>query len=202
MMGHTNYKEVLIMKRSKNFKALARALGVVSAVVVVVSGVTFAALQSQQNVLAGNTIETATANLQISTDGTNFSNSHTGFDFNGLVPGGSAVPEAGYPFYLKNAGQTGLALKMAVTSVPSNPDNVDLSKVNVILTTVGNGAGPQTFTLQSLLGGSAPLAIGNLDRSNSVGYKLQVSMAGDAVNGNSASLGNIDFTFSGTATTN
>jgi hypothetical protein len=60
MMRHTNYKEVLIVKRSKNFKALARALGVVSAVVVVVSGVTFAALQSQQNVLAGNTIETAT----------------------------------------------------------------------------------------------------------------------------------------------
>lgn len=37
MMRHTNYKEVLIVKRSKNFKALARALGVVSAVVVVVS---------------------------------------------------------------------------------------------------------------------------------------------------------------------
>lgn len=191
------------LKRSKNFKALSRAVGVVAAVVVIVSGVTFAALQSQQNVLAGNTIETATANLQLSTDGTNYGNSHAGFDFNDLVPGGQPEPVAGYPVYLKNAGGTPLSIKLAIISVPSNLDNVDLSKVSILLTTVGSGSGPQSFSLQSLVAGSANggLAInsGNLVSGLSQQYKLQVAMSGDAVTGSSASLSNIDFAFSGLA---
>lgn len=184
---------------SKNLTAWARAVGIVAAVVVVVSGVTFAALQSQQNVLTGNTIETATANLLLSKDDINYSNAQAGYDFNGIIPGGPAVPTTGYSFYLKNVGETNLALKLAVTSAPSNPGNVDLSKVNVVLTTVGSGAPLQTFTLQSLLSNGG-VAFGNIDRSNSLQYKLQVSMASDAVSGNSASLGNIDFAITGTAT--
>ena len=81
--------------RIKRVKALGRAAGVAAAVVVTVSGVTFAALQSQQNKLTGNVIQTATANLQLSTDGVHYGNSQTGFIFSGLVPGGSAVPASG-----------------------------------------------------------------------------------------------------------
>src|SRR5438309_2343932 len=121
------------MKISKNFRALGRAVGVVAGVVIVVSGVTFAALQSQQDKLTGNTIETATANLQLSTDGSNYATSQAGFDFSNIVPGGQAVPQSGYNVYLKNSGGTPLALKLAVSSTPSNPSNVDLNKVNVIL---------------------------------------------------------------------
>lgn len=191
--------------KAKNRWVLLRAVGVIAAVVIIVSGVTFAALQSQQDTLTGNTIETATANLQLSTDGTNYSNTHAGFDFNNLIPGGSAVPTAGYSFYLKNGGGTSLALKMAVSSVPANPDGVDLSKVNVLLTPVGLGTGAQSFTLQSLISGAATgLAInsGNLASGAVQQFKLQVSMASDAVSGSSASLGNIDFSFSGTAVSN
>jgi hypothetical protein len=189
------------MRRPKKFRALLRTLGMVAAVAIIVSGVTFAALQSQQDILKGNTIETATANLQVSLDDKTYSNSQTGFDFANVVPGGPAVPITGYPFYLKNSGGTPLALKMAVASLPSNVSNVDLSKVNVLLTTVGSNISPQSFTLQSLLSNEG-VAIGNLDNSNSMELKLQVSMSSDAVTGNSAALGNIDFAFSGTATTN
>ena len=193
------------MRRFKNFKATVRALGVMSAVVVAVSGVTFAALQSQQDTLTGNTIETATAHLQLSKDGTSYSDSLASFDFSNLIPGGSAQPVAGEPVYLKNAGGTSLALKLAVSSVPINPDNVDLTKVNVLLTTVGTGAGIQSFSLQSLIDASATGGLdvnGNLDSSVTQEYKLQVSMTSDAVINSGASLGNIDFAFSGLAVTN
>ena len=187
------------MKRSNNLKPLGRAVVVVSATVALVTGVTFAALQSQQNTLTGNTIETATANLQISKNDINYANTQTGFDFSGLIPGGPAVPTTGYPFYLKNSGQVKLALKMAVVSAPSNPNNVDLSKVSVTLSTIGgNNVPTQTFSLQSLLNNGG-VDIGTIDNNNSLGYKLQIAMATDSVTGNSASVGGIDFAFTGTA---
>ena len=203
MMRPTNSKEVSNVKRSNNFKALARALGIVSAAVILVGGVTFAALQSQRNTLAGNTIETATANLLLGTDGTTFGNSHAGFDFNNLIPGGQAVPATGYSVYLKNDGGTALALKLAVNSVPTNPNNVDLSKVNILLTTVGSGSGAQTFSLQALMAAAATSGLDITGSHLSVGttqqYKLQISMAADALTGSVAALGNIDFTFTGLA---
>src|SRR5438270_14076832 len=120
----------LIKKRKiKNAKALGRAVAVVAAVLIVVTGVTFAALQSQQIKLTGNTIQTATANLQVSLDGVNYASSQAGFNFTNLVPGGQPVPQSGYNLFLKNSGGTPLALKFAVSSTPSNPDNVDLGKV-------------------------------------------------------------------------
>jgi hypothetical protein len=191
-------------KRSTKVKVdVFRAVGVVAVLLVIVSGVTFAALQSQQDTLTGNTIQTATANLQLSTDGVNFTNSQAGFNFNNLVPGGPAVPTAGYGFYLKNAGGTALSLKMAIVNTPTNPDSVDLSKVSILLTTVGSGTGIQTFSLQSLLApGGVALTGNSLTNGTTQQYKLQVSMTTDAISGSSASLGNLDFAFSGTAVSN
>ncbi len=191
------------MKRFSNFKILARAVGVIGAVVIVVSGVTFAALQSQQIKLTGNTIETATANLQISADGTTYAPSLAGFDFANLVPGGQPVPQNGYTVFLKNTGATPLALKLAISSTPSNPNGVDTAKVNVILTSLAGG-GPQSFSLQSLVAGSATSGVSIntpsiLMPGQAVQYVLQASMAIDAVTGSSATVGNIDFAFSGLA---
>lgn len=191
------------MKRFKNFKALARAVGVMAAVVIVVSGVTFAVLQSQQVKLAGNTVQTATANLQISADGTNYASSLPGFSFSGIVPGGSAVPQSGYAIFLRNTGNAPLSLKFAVSSTPSNPDGVDLSKVNIILTPTSTGI-PQSFTLQSLVtsgsnGGTAITIPSSLFAGNTATFTLKASMDSDALSGSGASLGNIDFAFSGLA---
>jgi hypothetical protein len=194
------------MKATKNMKPLARAGAVLALVIIAVSGVTFAALQSQQVKFQGNTIETATANLQLSPDGNTYTTSQTGFDFGNIVPGGRAVPNNGYGFFLKNAGATPLVLRFSVSSTPSNPDDVDLSKVNVILTPTGAGS-PQSFTLASLIsanstGGQTINTPPELLPSVAYQYSLQVSMATDAIDGPSASLGNIDFAFNGLAQSN
>lgn len=194
------------MKQLKNSKAMLRAVGVVAAVVVIVSGVTFAALQSQQVKLTGSTIQTATANLQISPDGINYSSSHAGYSFFDLVPGGAAMPVNGYSFFLQNGGGTPLSLKFAISSLPSNPDNVDLTKVNIILTP-NSGGSPQSITLAALIAANASGGItvsspNPLMPGSSAQYMLQVSLAGDAVIGSSAALGNIDFAFTGVAQSN
>jgi hypothetical protein len=178
-----------------------RAGVVLGIVFLVVSGVTFAALQSQQAVLAGNTISSATADIKISTDNNTYSNSKTGFDFSNVIPGGPAVPAAGYPFFLKNSGSTASLIKMSVSSAPSNLNNVDLSKVSIIITRYGGGA-TQTFTLANLISSYADGGLAlteNLPAGVFYQYKLQATMAADAFTGNGASLGNIDFVFTGTS---
>jgi hypothetical protein len=190
-------------KRSSKFLPYIRAGGVVAAVMIVVSGVTFAALQSQQVKLTGNSIQTATANLQLSPDAVNYSLSQIGFAFGAIVPGGQASPTNGYTVFLKNAGGTPLALKLAVSSTPTNLDNVDLTKVHIVLTPTSGGS-VENFTLQSLIasygtGGQTILAPAELMPGLTAEYKLQVSMDTDAINGSSATINNVDFSFSGTA---
>lgn len=191
------------MKKSKRIRALKRSILIATLTVGLAGGAVYAVLQSQQNTLTGNTISTATANLQLSTDDMSYGNAHAGFDFNNIVPGGSAVPITGYPIYLKNAGGTPLSLKLSVSTTPTGTSNVDLSKVNVLLTTVASGTPIQTFSLQSLISssatGGAAITGNNLDINTTQLYKIQVSMASDAVTGSSASLGNIDFAFRGFA---
>ena len=185
--------------------ALARALTVVVSVAVLVTGVTFAALQSQQAVLSGNTIQTASANLLIGTasaTSTAYSNSHSGFTFTNVVPGGPAQPANGNTFYLKNSGTATLTLKLNVGSTPTNTSNIDLSKVTVQITRPDTGT-TQTATLQSLIDGYPSSGLTLTDNlapaSTGVAYTLSVSMSSDAFTGSSASIGSIDFVFSGTA---
>jgi hypothetical protein len=194
------------MKQATNFKALSRAVGVMAAVVIVVSGVTFAVLQSQQVKLTGNIIQTATANLLVSSDNSHYAATQQGYIFSNLVPGGPAMPISGYPFFLKNSGGTALLLKLAVTGIPSNPDGVDLSKVNILITSADNGS-TQSFPLATLIaasatGGASILTPSQLTPGSSAQYTIQVSMTADAMTSSSASLGNIDFAFSGLAPIN
>ncbi len=186
-------------------KSLIRAFGVMAAVAVIVSGVTFAALQSQQAKLTGNIIQTATANLQVSPNGSSYANSLDGFAFQNLVPGGVAVPNVDtYAFYLKNAGGTPLSLKLAVSSTPLNPDNADLSKVHIMLWP-GDGSSVQSFTLAALIssystGGLPVLSASRLTPGTAMKYNIQIAMDVDAVTGSGANISNIDLSFSGTAT--
>ncbi len=185
--------------------ALARALLVVVSVGVLVTGVTYAALQSQQAVLTGNTIQTASANLLIGTaspTSTAYSNSHSGFTFANVVPGGTAQPADGNTFYLKNSGTATLTLKLSVGTTPTNTSSIDLTKVSVQITRVDTGT-TQTATLQSLIDGypSSGFALTDtlVPSSTGVQYKISVSMTADAFTGSSASIGSVDFVFSGTA---
>lgn len=190
-------------RRRRRLLPFIRAGGIVASVAVIVSGVTFAALQSQQVKLTGNTIQTATANLLLSTDGLNYAATQPGFVFDAIVPGGPAVPVAGYPVFLKNAGGAPLALRLSVGSAPANLEILDLNKVHVILTPIAGGS-VQNFTLQGLItatasGGQPILSPSQLPPGASAGYKLQVSMEGEALSGPGVTINGLDFSFGGTA---
>jgi hypothetical protein len=196
------------MKKSrkiKKYRAIFRAAGVIPAVLIIVGGVTYAALQSQQAKLTGVSVGTASLGLLISTDGATYSTSHAGYDFGGLVPGGPALPAGGNPIYLKSTSNAAVGLKLAVTSAVNNPQDIDLSKVNVILTPTSGGAA-QSISLQSLIsantsGGVAITSPAQLFPGNVVTYSLRISMDADAVSGPSATLNGLDFAFTGVAIT-
>jgi hypothetical protein len=124
-----------------------------------------------------------------------------GYVFDNLVPGGAAVPNSGYPIYIKNVGTTPLAVKISAGTTISNPDNVNISKVHVIITPVGGGA-IQNLTLQELMN-PAGIALNNAIRllpSQIHQIAVQVLLEQDAVSGPSATLNNLDFNFGATAT--
>lgn len=178
-------------------------LSIITVLMLALTGVTYAALQSQSAILQGNTIQTATANLQLSSNGTTYSSQLDGYSFVNLIPGGQPTPLNGYPVYLKNSGSTPLSLKLSISKPVTNADNVDLSKVHVLLSPMGAGAG-QNIPLQDLVttGTNSGVALTTATRiipSQSLGYTLQVSMDADAISGPSATISNVDFSFGATA---
>lgn len=192
-------------KRTIGGLALLRLVSVISVLTVTSGGVAYAALQSQEAKLTSNTIQTATAGLQVSINGTTFANSTPGYGFGSIVPGGPAGPTDGSNLYLRNTGQTALALKMYITSTPLNPQNVDLSKVYVVFTPVGAGS-IQKIALLSLMqsaanGGLSILSPVSLAAGATQQYKMQIAMDADAVTAPLASITDIDFGFTGTAVT-
>jgi len=187
------------MRITNGYGAMARAIVVMVSVAGLSTGATFAALQSQQATLTGNTISSALADLRIGTSASTFSSSRSGFDFKDLVPGGPAMPTDGNNFYLKNYGTATLALKMAVGTSPVNTSSVDLAKVSVQVTRVDTNAS-QTFTLSELVSSYATGGVAltdNLTGATIAQYKLRISMDADAFSGQSASITGIDLVFSG-----
>ena len=182
---------------------LVRVAVIVSVLLTLVSGVTYAALQSQSK-LTDSSIQTATANLLVGRDTSTLSNTSAGYAFNNLIPGGTLTPSGGYPVFLKNAGGTPLSLKFAVSSIPTNLNGVDLSKVTVHLNSTASGQS-QAFQLQALVdsyatGGSTITLVPVLFSDQTHPFTMQVSMAKDAFDGQTAAIGAIDFVITGTAT--
>jgi hypothetical protein len=164
------------------------------------TGMTFAALQSQSASLTGNTIESATADLRIGTTNSSFSNTRVGFDFAGVVPGGAGVPASGNTFYLKNFGTTTLAIKVYISTAPSNLNNIDLNKVFMNFTRVDTGY-TQSLSVKSMVDGYAGggVSLGDTITGGTIAqYSVKVSMSADAFNGASANISGIDLQFIGT----
>ncbi len=191
------------MTYTSNMAVLARATLVIGSLMAIVGGVTFAALQSQAAVVKGNSIQTAVASLQVSSDGSNYTNSLNGYAFEGLIPGGAYVPTNGYPVYLKNVGSTPLSIKISVLPGLTNPNQVDLSKVRVSILPLGGGAG-QNFGLQELVnanstGGIALTQGARITSGQSTAVSIKVSMEADAIIGPSANISNLDINFDAVA---
>lgn len=183
-------------------KPVLRSLLILSSVGIITTAATFAVLQSQQAVLAGNTINSATAALAVSGDGTTFGNSKTGFAFSNVVPGGPATPASGNTVYLRNNGSSNLTLKMSVSSTPSNLNNVDLNKVFIEISRTETGFS-QTYSLKSLIDSYAGGGTSLNDIVNSgttAQYSLRVSMSSDAFNNtNGVTISGVDIAFVGLA---
>lgn len=179
---------------------IARAMIVVSAVAVLATGVTYAALQSKQASLTGNTISTATADLRIGTSETTFSSTRSGFDFTNIIPGTTPSPADGYSFYLKNYGKAPLALKFSINTVPTNISAVDLTKVYLSLTRVDTSV-TQKISIAALAASDSTGGIALTDALAGLTvaqYKTQVVMDDDAFTGTSATIGGIDLELKGT----
>ena len=182
--------------------AVSRAVGVISAVVVLMTGVTYAALQSPQATLTNSTISSATADLRIGTSATSFSSTRIGFNFVDLIPGGIAAPVDGNIFYLKNYGNANLGLHISIGSIPVNLSNVDLTKVSFVMTRLDSST-VQTFTVKALvdsyINGGLSLT-DSLSGSVVAEYKLQAIMSADAFTGQTAQISDLDLVFTGTGT--
>ena len=188
----------------KSIKPVVRAVSVIAIVGVAVTGITFAALQSQSAALSGNSIETASANLLVSKDGSSFGSTASGYDFPNIVPGGAAVPADGNTFYLRNAGTTNLALKLSVNGQQVvNDPSLNLAKVWVIITSPDAVAHKLALSVLISSYGTGGTDLGaNINTSSTGLFKVQVSMDADALSGgttSSASIKNVDLTFGGTA---
>lgn len=191
------------MPTLKKYAPWLRAVLILSAVGVIVGRVTFAALQSQQAILAGNTIESATAALQLSTDGGTFASSQQGFTFSGLVPGGQAMPSqnGGKPLWFKNTGNATLTIKGMISTAPNVTGDIDLSKVYILLTPTGGTT--QTISVAALQAaannGGMTLNVPEIAPGVLAEYHIQVRMAEDAFSGNSATIQNLSLIFVGGA---
>ena len=126
----------------------------------------------------------------------------TGFAFDGVTPGGAAVSSGGDSFYLKNYGSANLAIKVAVSSNPSNVSNIDLTKVHLIFTRVDTSGSAVSLTLKSLIDSYAGggMALGDtIIASTTASYSLRVSMDSDAISGSGgSSIAGINISFTGT----
>ena len=187
---------------------IGRVVGIVCALAIIVSGVTFAALQSQAATLKGNKITSATANLLIGDGQGGYGATTPGFDFNNVEPGGAAAPNPGYNLFLKNNGTSNLALKLALNpSTLLNPNNVNLERIYLNITPVsGTNVGfMQQFSLASLMSGysnGSPVALNlNIPAGQITQYSLQVQIPADAITSvqSAIALTGIDLLFSGTS---
>lgn len=197
------------MRKIFNINPVLRAVGVISAVAVLVGGVTFAALQSRTT-LTNNTISTASAGLEI-WDGEEFERTAPGFDVTGLVPGQGSGENF---FYLRNSGEADMNITARVPRVPERPNGgYGFSGwENVRVTFVSHEAGCSNDTVRTTMATLLarevrlpcnPLSEGAQGDSNNHSaegtYSVAFDIDPDAVNGERARVGDFDIRFTGSA---
>lgn len=193
------------MRKQKRVAGLARAIGVITAVGVLVTGVTFAALQSQNAVLQGSKITSATANLTIGDGQGGFVATTPGFEFNNVEPGGPAMPQPAHELSLRNNGTSNLALRLSM-----NPNSffsaqgANIDHIFIVLKPHSGGMS-QTLSLTSLMTAYTNNQPMDLQYTAAAGqqadFTIQVQMSADAVPStlSGITLRGIDLIFSGTS---
>jgi hypothetical protein len=191
-----------MLKKHIHINPFARAVAVIAAVATMVTGVTFAALNSQAT-LTNNSISTSTASLKL-WDGDSFESTAPGFTVTDLVPGTGKE----YPFYFKNEGPA-VNVTAHIPAAPTATGFTGWENLKIDLTSDMTGcAAPTVHTdMGALLGGEValpcnPLAAGAQGNAGVPGtegnYKIKFDIVPAAITGSSASVGNFDLVFTGT----
>lgn len=174
---------------------VVRATIVIGAVAALVTGVTFAALQSSVT-YTDSQFTTASASLKI-WDGDSYEDTTTGFNFTNVVPG---VETAATTFWLKNVGGVPLVVE-SLGNTPTLSNISDQTKVKFSFKNLTDGPveAPVVYTLAQLTDSTPdPLPDGEMDPNDEEQYEIKVLVETDAVSGSSASMTDLDLTFTGT----
>lgn len=181
---------------------IARSVAVIGGMVALITGVTFAALQTDTVTLANNTISTASAELLI-WNGSEFTNTSQGFAVTNLIPGEGSDA---YPFYFKNNSAFDLKLSAHVGG-PVDITGITGGASNVKIKFTDKGSGEVTnTTLQALIDNDVNLegvlganAQGNAGVPVTEGnYTVEFDIDPAAVQGSGANVGTFDLEFTGT----
>lgn len=206
-----------MIKRAFHVSPVLRSVGVISAVAVLVGGVTFAALQSQAT-LTDNTISSASAGLLVDGNGDEqFSEEEAGFAFEGIVPG--LTPSEVKEFSLKNEGDTDLKVKAKVSyngdhheegdgnrtfngdgdwdpTIPELPEGV--TAADIIFTFKAEGGLPIETTWEQLSSHKGRAILDRLMADSTKKVTVQVSIA-ETVEADAIDIGSFDIVFTGKA---
>lgn len=189
---------------STKTSAVLRAFGVVGATAALVTGVTFAALNSSAT-LTASSILSATADLKLSNGGS-FASNAPGFTITDLVPGTGVTK----PLYFQNAGGVGLNITANIPTLPAAPgggygftgfDNLTVTITSeacptpVMTNMLALNAGQVALPCNPLPAG----AIGNSGVHPTVGnYSIKFDINPAAITGSQAGVGPFDIVFTGT----
>jgi hypothetical protein len=108
-----------MFRKLRQLSPIARAIGVMGAVTVLVTGVTFAALSSTAT-LSGNTLSAADSNLLVWDQPAGaFESDAPGFNVTDLIPGEGSGENF---FYLQNNGDGAVHVSAHVPTAPAEPE--------------------------------------------------------------------------------
>jgi hypothetical protein len=190
------------MRSIFSLSPVVRAVGVIGAVSVLATSVTFAAMQSTAT-LAENTVASGTADLVIDSNtgagfDDNFTDNEQGFNFVGIIPG--VTDSTVGSIKLRNAGDTTLDVKVAVPAAPVLSSGLTASMVHLIFHPVVSGS-DVNVTLADLEapGGTAFLNGFTPNTTGSVEYTVKASVDG-TFSGEGLNVSGFDLRFTGTPT--
>jgi hypothetical protein len=184
--------------------AIARAAAVIGGMGALIIGATFAATDVGTVALTANSFATTSTGLQISNDGTTFSDSATGFAFGSLAIGGTSTKEN---FWLEDTsgGTSQLAVTVAAANV-GTLTGLDPTKVMVNIEMNG-GSTVDSASLSDLESGTLALSAANeptieTDATTPVPteYNVWLSLSAGAITGTvDATTDTFGLNFTGTS---
>jgi hypothetical protein len=170
------------MRSIRHLNPMVRATGVIGAVAILVTGVTFAALNNQASMLDSSvTAESAALRVDNDEDGT-FTITEDGLHFTNLVPGTPSDPET---FAVQNVSSGAVDVHVRIAAEPDAlPDGVSPTELTFTFTPSPSGS-TVNATWAELTSENGKLLLADLSADGTQEYNVTVTLAntvGDAVN--------------------